>query len=194
MCYLFPHERHDSDPSEDVLTGQPLPRHAVRKRLRSVCSRLTQVSHEQRHVRSETHAKHIKRAARIISHCYTVYLSPFLTGKGIKDGIHKGNIEERCRCLATALYLNSFSLFPFRSRTSQWELKASWGGMPQRMMAFRKAFLWRALKPNTWDGIETWLQSKDRYNHGVRKHKPSRNKKTTFWLIIFIYVCVKRWK
>lgn len=50
------------------------------------------------------------------------------------------------------LYLNSFSLFPRRSRTSQWELKASWGGMPQRMMAFRKAFRWRALKPSTWAG------------------------------------------
>lgn len=50
------------------------------------------------------------------------------------------------------LYLNSFSLFPRRSRTSQWELKASWGGMPQRIMAFRKAFLCRALKPSTWEG------------------------------------------
>lgn len=50
------------------------------------------------------------------------------------------------------LYLNSFSLFPRRSRTSQWELKASWGGMPQRMMALRKAFRWRALKPSTWAG------------------------------------------
>lgn len=52
------------------------------------------------------------------------------------------------------LYLNSFSLFPRRSRTSQWELKASWGGMPQRMMAFRKAFRCRALKPSTWAGGE----------------------------------------
>lgn len=52
------------------------------------------------------------------------------------------------------LYLNSFSLFPRRSRTSQWELKASWGGIPQRMMAFRKAFRCRALKPNTWVGRE----------------------------------------
>lgn len=47
-------------------------------------------------------------------------------------------------------YLNSRSLFPLRSRTSQWELKASCGGMPQRMMALRKAFLWRALNPRTW--------------------------------------------
>lgn len=46
-------------------------------------------------------------------------------------------------------YLNSFSLFPRRSRTSQWELKASWGGMPQRMMAFRNALRCRALKPRT---------------------------------------------
>lgn len=50
------------------------------------------------------------------------------------------------------LYLNSFSVFPRRSRTSQWELKASWGGMPQRMMAFKKAFLCLALKPRTWPG------------------------------------------
>lgn len=50
------------------------------------------------------------------------------------------------------LYLNSFSLFPRRSRTSQCELKASWGGIPQRMMAFRKAFRCRALKPSTWGG------------------------------------------
>lgn len=50
----------------------------------------------------------------------------------------------------SALYLNSRSLFPRRSRTSQWELKASCGGMPQRMMALRKAFRWRALNPRTW--------------------------------------------
>lgn len=47
-------------------------------------------------------------------------------------------------------HLNSRSLFPLRSRTIQWEVKASWGGMPQRMMAFKKAFLCRALKPRTW--------------------------------------------
>lgn len=48
-----------------------------------------------------------------------------------------------------ACYLNSRSLFPLRSLTSQWVLKASCGGMPQRMMALRKAFLWRVLNPKT---------------------------------------------
>lgn len=58
----------------------------------------------------------------------------------------------RPRAAPPPLYLNSFSLFPRRSRTSQWELKASWGGMPQRMMALRKAFRCLALKPSTWAG------------------------------------------
>lgn len=47
-------------------------------------------------------------------------------------------------------YLNSFSDFPRRSRTSHWVVKASWGGIPYRITAFRKAFLCRELKPNTW--------------------------------------------
>lgn len=66
-------------------------------------------------------------------------------------------------CLPGPLYLNSFSLFPRRSRTSQWELKASWGGIPQRMMAFRNALRCRALKPRTCRkqgiaGITEWPQ------------------------------------
>lgn len=79
------------------------------------------------------------------------------------------------------LYLNSFSVFPRRSRTSQWELKASWGGMPQRMMAFRKAFRCRALKPSTWmagrweaggerrtQGPEGRWQGRDQRKQGLR--------------------------
>lgn len=46
-------------------------------------------------------------------------------------------------------YLNSFSLLPRRSRTSHWQEKASWEGIPHLITAFRKAFLWRVLKPNT---------------------------------------------
>jgi hypothetical protein len=33
--------------------------------------------------------------------------------------------------------------------TYHWELKESCGGIPYRMIALRKAFLWRALKPRT---------------------------------------------
>lgn len=47
-------------------------------------------------------------------------------------------------------YLNSFSVLPLRSRTSHWEEKASWDGIPQRITAFRKAFRWRVLKPSTY--------------------------------------------
>ena len=35
--------------------------------------------------------------------------------------------------------------------TYHWELKESCGGIPYRMIALRKAFLWRALKPRTWN-------------------------------------------
>lgn len=69
------------------------------------------------------------------------------------------------------LYLNSFSLFPRRSRTSQWELKASCGGMPQRMMAFRKAFRCRALKPSTWAGQGVkWAENSGMEERTVRGH------------------------
>lgn len=66
-----------------------------------------------------------------------------------KRGQSEGVQAPKLACLPRPPYLNSFSLFPRRSRTSQWELKASWGGIPQRMMAFRNALRCRALKPRT---------------------------------------------
>lgn len=53
--------------------------------------------------------------------------------------------------LISVSYLNSFSLLPRRSRTSHWQEKASWEGIPHLITAFRKAFLWRVLKPNTYN-------------------------------------------
>ena len=48
---LLPDQRHDSDAREDVLPGQALPGDPVGEGLCAVGPRLTQVSHEQRHVR-----------------------------------------------------------------------------------------------------------------------------------------------
>lgn len=52
--------------------------------------------------------------------------------------------------LIARTHLNSFSVLPLRSRTSHCVVKASCGGIPQRITALRKAFRWRVLNPSTW--------------------------------------------
>ncbi|TNN41264.1 hypothetical protein EYF80_048572 [Liparis tanakae] len=51
--YLFPDEGHDADPGEDVLAGQTLAWDSVGEGLGSVGPRLTEMSHEQRHVSNQ---------------------------------------------------------------------------------------------------------------------------------------------
>lgn len=46
-------------------------------------------------------------------------------------------------------HLNSFSVLPLRSLTSHCVVNASWGGIPQRITALRKAFRCRVLNPST---------------------------------------------
>ncbi len=57
--YLLPDKGHDSDPRENVLTRQPLTWDSVSKGLCSICPRLTQVSHEQRHIGPDENKKHL---------------------------------------------------------------------------------------------------------------------------------------
>ena len=53
LLHLLAYERHDSDSREDMLAGESLARHPVRKGLRVLVARLAQVAHEQRGVRLE---------------------------------------------------------------------------------------------------------------------------------------------
>ncbi|RNA44095.1 hypothetical protein BpHYR1_010946 [Brachionus plicatilis] len=45
--------------------------------------------------------------------------------------------SHKCRMNMAVYALNSLSVLPLRSRDIHWELKTSWGGMPNRMMPFR---------------------------------------------------------
>lgn len=47
---LFPDERHHADTCEHVLPGQALPWNAICKRFGAIGPRLTEVTHEKRHV------------------------------------------------------------------------------------------------------------------------------------------------
>ena len=51
--YLLSDEGHDTDPGEDVLPGETLPWHSVRKVLAVLVAGLAQVTHEQGRVRLE---------------------------------------------------------------------------------------------------------------------------------------------
>lgn len=48
--HLFPDEGHDSDPGENMLTGQSLSWNSISEGLCSIGPGLTQMSHEQRHI------------------------------------------------------------------------------------------------------------------------------------------------
>lgn len=64
MPHLLPDQGHDADSCQNMLPWQPFPGHTISKRFSVVCSWLTQMSHEQRHIRLE----HFLRLVPQISH------------------------------------------------------------------------------------------------------------------------------
>lgn len=48
--YLFPYERHHTNTGEHVLPGQTLTWDTIRKSFSSISPRLTEVTHEERHI------------------------------------------------------------------------------------------------------------------------------------------------